>query len=70
MSVYARIYEGIVVEIIYPMLDDEERDIPIGERYTAEFVSDMVDVTDTSPRPDQRWATEKVDGTWRFTPPN
>ncbi|KVE34288.1 hypothetical protein [Burkholderia sp. TSV86] len=70
MAIYARIYEGAVVEIIHPMLDDEGSEIPIGQRYTRELVESMVDVTDVEPRPDLRWTAEQISGAWVFSTPN
>ncbi|SAL25753.1 Caudovirales tail fiber assembly protein [Caballeronia turbans] len=55
MKTYARIEAGVVMEIIAPMADDEGHDIPIEERFTPEFVATLVDVTDATPMPEQRW---------------
>jgi hypothetical protein len=67
MKTYAQLSNGVVTEIIEPAVYDvdynDERgtqhtkgdEIPIGDRFTPEFVSTLVDVTETDPKPAQRW---------------
>lgn len=54
-SWYALIELGVVVEIIPPYVNPDGRDIPIEERYTADFVSRMVDITGLEPQPTIGW---------------
>ncbi|MBU9592767.1 hypothetical protein [Burkholderia multivorans] len=65
MKTYARILQGEVVEIIGPAKDPDGNEIPIEERFAADFVEQLVDVTNVSPMPDQQW---KYDGE-TFSPP-
>lgn len=65
MSYYALVEFGIVVEIIPPYVNPDGRDIPIEERYTADFVARMVDITDMDPQPVQGWT---YDGTTLAAP--
>lgn len=69
MQTYARIANGIVVEIIGPLMDGEDNEIPIAERFTPELVATMVDITDASPEPEQWWTASEVDGAWTFAAP-
>lgn len=68
MKSYALIQNGIVTEIIGPMVYDAEAfdwqegspsrigtEIPITERYTPEFITWLVDITDMNPVPDLNW---------------
>ncbi|CAN7471726.1 hypothetical protein [Paraburkholderia hospita] len=65
MKTYARIDNGIVAEIIKPMADSEGNEIPIAERFTEEFVSTLVDVTDVAPQPSDWWTYDES----TFNPP-
>lgn len=73
MKIYARIDNGVVVEIIASALWPEElpniggKEIPIEHRFTREFVATLVDITDASPQPDSGWTA--VDGGKTFSPP-
>ena len=65
MKTYARIENGIVMEVIKPLLYDDGTEIPIELRF-PQFILDMlVDITDEDPMPGEWWAY--VDGA--FTPP-
>lgn len=44
----------VVTEVIAPLWLDG-RYVPIGERYTATFVAELIDVTDTVPQPEVGW---------------
>ncbi|WP_250865602.1 tail fiber assembly protein [Caballeronia sp. INSB1] len=68
MKTYARIDDGRVVEIISPasygsdVLDQSGNvvhhagdEIAIEDRFTSEFVSTLIDVTDVTPVPEQGW---------------
>ena len=59
MKTYALIVNGLVSEII-PPYEYEGEEIPIDQRYTADIVARMVDITDLDPQPQQNWA---YDGT-------
>jgi hypothetical protein len=63
VKTYAHVMDGVVVEIISPMTYEFESlsgtepaykagdEIPISQRFSAEFVSALVDVTALSPQP-------------------
>lgn len=77
MSIYARVYGGVVVEIIQPATYPADSlpgitpswksgdEIPVAIRYTPEFVATLVDITSASPQPACGWS---YDGT-KFTAP-
>lgn len=81
MSIYARIFEGMVVEIIlpaaYPAASpdgvnptwSEGDEIPIKSRFTPEFIATLVDISSTSPQPTYGWIATESDGNWSFNPP-
>lgn len=60
MKTYARIDGSTVAEIIHPLADSENNEIPIVDRFTAELVASMVDITAVMPQPEQGWS---YDGT-------
>lgn len=82
MKTYARVQDGIVVEVIDPMAYDSDSpvgiepgwksgdEIPIASRYHPFLldgtISYMVDITNVSPRPECWWT---YDGKL-FSPPN
>ncbi|WP_343661106.1 hypothetical protein [Ralstonia sp.] len=66
MKTYARIDSGIVAEIIQPMTDAKGNEMPIAQRFTAEFVSTLVDITGVVPQPADRWTYNGV----TFSPPS
>jgi hypothetical protein len=51
MKTYARIENGVVAEIILP----HPEGWPIEDRFTAEFVATLVDVTGLKPMPSEAW---------------
>lgn len=54
-STYARVLHGSVMEIIPPYTDPDGQAVPISERYTEEFVADLVEITGLDPMPSQGW---------------
>ncbi|CBJ38348.1 protein of unknown function [Ralstonia solanacearum CMR15] len=48
MKTYARIANGVVAEIIPPMADSNGVEVPIADRFTASFVSTLVDCSATT----------------------
>ncbi|OCZ56611.1 hypothetical protein A7P23_11475 [Achromobacter xylosoxidans] len=63
--IYARIENGIVVEIIQPMFFDDGTEIPVELRFTPQFVTTLIDVTNEDPAPEVWW---RFDGN-RFQAP-
>jgi len=61
MKTYARIVTDpitkveLVAEVIDPATDTVGNEIPIANRFTAQFVATLVDVTSASPQPQQNW---------------
>ncbi|MDP9153936.1 MAG: tail fiber assembly protein [Pseudomonadota bacterium] len=64
--IYARVQDGIVQEIIGPMLYEQDDpsdppsykagdEIPIHQRYTSEFVAELIDITNVTPQPEGWW---------------
>lgn len=71
MKTYAHVQNGSVIEIIEPYIDPSGNEVPIEERYIAEFVAQMVDITDVSPKPEQRWTYDGATFSAPIvTPPN
>lgn len=65
MAVYARVKEGIVQEVIGPLLDGSGIEYPIEERFAPDFVEQMIDVTAYNPCPESGWSyVENI-----FSPP-
>jgi len=65
MSVYVRIDDGIVQEVILPLLKEDGTEWPIAERFPAEFVELLVDVTGLDPLPTYGWLYDGL----VFSPP-
>lgn len=59
MKIYARIQEGVVVEI-FPPVQIDGIDIPLEERIHPEMLATCIDISDISPSPTEWW--EYVDG--------
>jgi hypothetical protein len=59
MKTYVRISDGVVSEVITASQD-------INSMFHSEFVSTLVDVTDTTPIPAQFWLATSTDGVWSF----
>lgn len=55
MHTYARVYGGVVVEIITPATDQNGNEIPVAERFTPEFIDTLVDISSTTPMPGYMW---------------
>jgi hypothetical protein len=66
MKTYVRVKDGVVQEVIAPYANEAGREVPIEDRFTPEFVVDLVDVSEVNPTPDQRWT---YDGE-AFSPPS
>jgi hypothetical protein len=56
MTIYARVSNGVVQEIINPLLDDDGIEFQISIRFTPDIVAQMVDITDCNPMPACWWA--------------
>ncbi|WP_313064767.1 hypothetical protein [Achromobacter animicus] len=67
MTIYARIDNGAVVEIIPLRLYDDGTEIPIELRFTPQFVATLIDVTNEDPMPDVWWG---FDGAKFYGPDN
>lgn len=81
MKSYARIDNGLFVELIAPMVYDAEdpswtegqpsrigQEVPIELRFTPEFVSWLVEITDLDPMPQVGWTY--IDGVFAPWAPN
>lgn len=68
MAIYARVVNGLVAEVIQPLLKDDGSVWPIADRYTTDLVAEMVDITSVSPQPQCWWTTS--DGGKTFLPPS
>lgn len=44
MKIYARVDNALVVEIIPPYVNESSEEVPIEQRYTAEFVLTLMDI--------------------------
>lgn len=55
MKTYAKVDSGVVTEVVTPTLDLNGEQYPLEACYPTEFVLQCVDITDHSPRPEQRW---------------
>ena len=55
MKIYARVDNSMVVEIIPPYVNESSEEVPIEQRYTAEFVLTLVDITEVSSMPLEGW---------------
>ena len=55
MKIYARVDSAMVVEIIPPYVNESSEEVPIEQRYTAEFVLTLVDITGENPMPVEGW---------------
>lgn len=74
MKTYARIQDGMVVEIIRPAAYDDSaapelvgQEIPIADRYTPAFVETLVDITEEEVQPQEHWRAVESDGVWSFS---
>ncbi|MCR8931919.1 tail fiber assembly protein [Pseudomonas sp. A4] len=65
MNWFVRVEGGVVQELIPPFETEGGVKIPIGERFTLEFVDQLIDVTELKPMPESGW---NYDGS-SFSPP-
>ncbi|MFJ2527135.1 tail fiber assembly protein [Pseudomonas helmanticensis] len=65
MKTYALMDGNVVHEVIAPCAGEDGVEVPIEQRFTADLIERMIDVTEVEPRPDQRWTF--ADGV--FLPP-
>lgn len=63
---YAHVIDGRVVEVILPMYREDGEEVLIGDRFSAEMVAQMVDVSNTSPKPAAGDVATLSDGGWTF----
>lgn len=75
MKTYARIFRAEVVEIISPAVYPSDApvgieptwkagdEIPLSQRYTMEFCNTCVDITSTTPQPQEGWAYDEANFT-------
>lgn len=68
MATYARVLDGIVIEVILPAYYESGLEISIHDRYTPEFISELAEVNESGPLPDQGWSAIEIDGAWSFAP--
>lgn len=52
MKLFARVENDVLVEFINEFVDIEGQQIPVALRYTEEFISDLVDVSNSTPLPE------------------
>ena len=69
MKTYAYLQNGVVWEIISPMAGEDGQEIPLADRFTAEFCVACVDVTALSPMPSHGWSATESAGSWSFAAP-
>ena len=70
MTVLARIEDGIIVEIIQPLLNADGEEWPVEARFTEEFLISCADITGAVPQPAEWWSAERDGAGWRFTAPH
>lgn len=82
MHTYARIDNGVVVEIIEPMTYDVASppgceynyeagdEVPIAQRFVPSFVVSLIDVTNFIPQPKSGWTATQNGETWDFQAPH
>jgi hypothetical protein len=74
MTIYARIQNGVVFELILPPVDDDNKAMPMGSLYNPELIdgtiSHMTDVSTANPSPLEGWAAVSNNGAWTFSAPS
>jgi hypothetical protein len=70
MKTYVYVNDGVVWEIVRPMVDGDENEIPLSSRYTSSFCSQCVDVTGMQPPPQENWTAIEDGGQWSFSAPS
>ncbi len=66
MQTYARVEQGVLVEIIKPLLYDDGTEIPITARFPDFFLETLVNITNEDPMPGEMWSYNGE----TFTPPD
>lgn len=61
MRVYARIVDGVVVELI-------KTELNVDEMFHPDFIAMLIEVTDIGERPEEGWSAEFVNNSWVFKP--
>lgn len=56
---YALISNDLVMEVIEPHILEDGSEVPIEERFTPEFITTLVNVTDEDPMPAFNWKAVK-----------
>ena len=69
MAINAYIHDGIVWEVIKPMLDESGNEVPLSSRYTSAFCAQCVDITNVIPAPAENWTATENNGQWSFSAP-
>lgn len=69
MKTYARIDQGIVMELITTRSDDDGIEYPIAALYHPDFVATLVDVTAVTPTPAIYDVARQEDEGWVFGSP-
>lgn len=73
MTIFARIQNGVIAEIIEPMFYDEGesagQEVPIADRLHPSIVVTLVDITSVTPSPQCWWTAVESDGRWTFAAP-
>jgi hypothetical protein len=72
LKVYARVEGGVVQEVIQPLDDLDGVEYPIDQRYPAQVLEQLVEITGLTPQPDQGWTYEndvfKAPTLWQSSP--
>lgn len=55
MRTYARVENGVVVEMVTPINDPEGNQYPLEVCFPPSFVEQCIEVTDMDPQPTERW---------------
>jgi len=55
MKTYARVENGVVLEIILPFVDADGNEVAIENRFTTEIVQTLVEITTSTGSPSQGW---------------
>lgn len=55
MKTYARIENGVVLEIIPPFVDGDGNEVAIENRFTTEIVQTLVEITTSTGFPSEGW---------------
>jgi len=69
MKTHIRIEVGVVMETIRPATNEEGSEIPIGLRFTPQFVATLVELPEGQEAPPDNSLAELVNGEWVFSRP-